>query len=61
LRYGREQLDIQAEVPELTATVAGEPIDRDTLTWNAAGDDCAAQRERFDALARAWRALTSIA
>ena len=49
--------DIQAEVAGLTTTVAGEPIDRDTLVWIAEARDAAAQRERFDALARTWRML----
>lgn len=49
--------DIQAEVAALTTTVAGEPIDRDTLVWIAEARDCAGQRQRFDALARAWRML----
>jgi hypothetical protein len=48
---------IQAEVAGLTTTVAGEPIDRDTLLWIADAPDWAAQRERFDALATAWRML----
>ena len=49
--------DIQAEVAGLTTTVAGEPIDRDTLVWIAEARDAAAQRERFDALAGTWRML----
>jgi hypothetical protein len=49
--------DIQAEVAALTATVAGEPIDRDTLLWIAEAPDWGAQRERFDALACTWRVL----
>ena len=49
--------DIQAEVARLTTTVAGDPIDRDTLTWIAKAPTSAAQRERFDALARVWRTL----
>jgi hypothetical protein len=49
--------DIQAEVAALTTTVAGEPIDRETLQWIADARDPAAQRERFRALARTWRML----
>ena len=48
---------IQAEVAALTTTVAGEPIDRDTLIWIAEAPDWAAQRDRFDALACTWRML----
>jgi hypothetical protein len=49
--------DIQAEVAQLTTTVAGEPIDRDTLLWITEAPDWSSQRKRFDALARAWRML----
>jgi hypothetical protein len=49
--------DIQAEVDALTTTVAGEPIDRDTLLWIAGAPSWSAQRERFDALASTWRML----
>jgi hypothetical protein len=45
---------IQAEVATLTTTVPGEPLDRETLQWIADPRDPAAQRERFDALARTW-------
>jgi hypothetical protein len=49
--------DIQAEVAALTTTVAGEPLDRETLLWIAEARTATAQRERFDALARTWRML----
>jgi hypothetical protein len=50
--------DIQAEVAQLTTTVAGEPLDRDTLLWVAEAPDWPAQRERFNALIGAWRMLS---
>jgi hypothetical protein len=49
--------DIQAEVAKMTTTVAGEPIDRDTLLWVADAPDAAGQRKRFDSLREAWRTL----
>jgi hypothetical protein len=49
--------EIQAEVARLTTTVAGEPIDRDTLTWVADAGDWATQRQRFKTLSRTWRTL----
>jgi hypothetical protein len=49
--------DIQTEVGQLTTTVAGEPIDRDTSLWIPEVPDWVAQRARFDALTRTWRAL----
>ncbi len=49
--------DIQTEVATLTTTVAGEPIDRETLVWIAEARDATAQRARFNALARTWRGL----
>jgi hypothetical protein len=57
LRLAKLPPDIQAEVAALTATVAGEPIDRDTLTWIAEAPDWRTQRKRFDALTRTWRML----
>jgi hypothetical protein len=38
-------------------TVAGEPIDRDTLKWIVDAADWASQRQRFDALAGTWQML----
>jgi hypothetical protein len=49
--------DIQCEVAALTTTMAGEPLDRDTLVWIAEAPDWAAQRQRFEALARTWQTL----
>jgi hypothetical protein len=57
LRLIRLAPEIQAEVAALTTTVAGEPIDRDTLGWVADAPNLASQRERFDALKRTWTML----
>jgi len=51
--------DIQAEVASLTTTVAGEPIDRDTLAWVAGALTWTEQRRRFDALAQAWQTIVA--
>jgi hypothetical protein len=57
LALARLAPEIQVEVASLTTTVAGEPIDRDTLQWIVDAADWAAQRRRFDALAGTWQML----